>query len=162
MVKTKSDLVKNIKLDEAINNWKKALADYQNLEKRVEAEREERARSANKGVILRLLPVLDTLMIAAKHVQDEGLPLSVKQFLDVLKQEGVEKIEVQGRNFDPALMECLETEEGEGNKVLEEIRTGFTLNGQVLRPAQVKVGKSQKQEKEEELAKEQLQKGDYM
>lgn len=124
------------------NNYKRALADYQNLQKRVQEEKSEWVRSANKELLLRILTVLDTLILAQQHVQDQGLQISVQQFLDVLKGEGVTRIETAGKEFNPHLMECITTEQGEENKVLEEIRAGFMLYDKVLRPAQVKVGKS--------------------
>ena len=119
---------------------KRALADYQNLEKRVQNEKRDWILSANKSLILKLLPILDTLFLAQKHIQDEGLTLSIQNFLDILKEEGVEKIETKDKQFDPNTMECVSVQEGEENKVLEEVRTGFIINGRVLRPAQVIVG----------------------
>jgi len=128
-------------VEEFENNYKRALADYQNLQKRVQEEKSEWVRSGNKELILRILPVLDTLMLAQQHIEDQGLQVSVQQFLDILKAEGVTKIETVGHEFDPHLMECVTTEEGEKNKVLEEIRAGFMQYERVLRPAQVTVGK---------------------
>jgi molecular chaperone GrpE len=138
------------KTEELENNYKRALADYQNLEKRVREERNDRILRANKDLLLHLLPVLDTLMLAKKHIKvgDEGLDLSIKQFHDVLKNENVERIETQGANFDPHLMECIESIEGEEGKVLEEIRTGYKLHDTVLRAALVKVGKKKMEQKE--------------
>lgn len=144
------------------NQLKRALADYQNLVKRVHGERQEWIKTANKDLILALLPVLDTLRLAQKHVADEGLGLSIQQFLNVLLAQGVERIVTEEKDFDPALMECVNTQEGQEGKVLSEVRAGYTLNGKVLRAAQVTVGKKGHEEKEEALAKEQLQKGDYM
>lgn len=152
------------RIEELENNWKRALADYQNLEKRVAEERKEWMLKANKELLLHLLPVLDTLMQAAKHSKDEGLTLSVKQFLDTLKQEGLERIGTVGKIFDPELMECVDTGEGEEGKVLEEVRTGYKYitNGTILRTSLVKVGKKIQEKQEEEKAKKELQKGDYM
>ena len=124
------------------NQLKRALADYQNLEKRIGEERLSWIKTANKGLILKLLPVLDTLFLAQKHISDEGLNLSIQKFLQVLIEEGVERIETTGRDFNPHTMECVGVSAGEENKVLEEVRTGFILNGEPLRPAQVVVGKS--------------------
>lgn len=125
------------------NKWKRALADYQNLERRYEAGRRDLILSANKDLILKLLPVLDTLILASDHVKDEGLRLSIQKFLDVLNQEGVERIKTEGKAFDPALMEATEVIKGSKDKVIEEVRGGFILNDKVLRPAQVKVGKGE-------------------
>src|SRR5487761_1077324 len=62
------------------NKYRRALADYQNLEKRVREERINWAQAANKDLLLRILPILDTLMMASAHSQDEGLKISIKQF----------------------------------------------------------------------------------
>jgi molecular chaperone GrpE len=128
-------------LTEAESNYKRALADYQNLQKRVSDQRSELILSANRDLLLRILSVLDTLILANKHVDNEGLKVSINQFQDVLKAEGVTKIETVGQEFNPHLMECVAIEEGDENKVLEEMRAGYMLNDKVLRPAQVKVGK---------------------
>jgi molecular chaperone GrpE len=129
------------RVTELEQHYRRALADYQNLEKRTFEEKREWIRSGNKDLILKLLPVLDILMLAAKHIKDQGLDLSIQQFLGVLETEGVKKIETLGKEFDPHKMECVEIIEGKENKVLEELRIGFTLNEKVIRPAQVKVGK---------------------
>ncbi len=128
-------------LEECELKYKRALADYHNLQKRVSEEKQDWVKAANKELLLRILPVLDTLILANKHVENEGLKVSIKQFLDTLKSEGVTKIKTEGEEFDPHLMECVAIEEGDDNKVLEEIRAGYLLYDKILRPAQVKVGK---------------------
>jgi molecular chaperone GrpE len=129
------------KFQELENQLKRTLADYQNLEKRVEENRLEWIKLANKQLLLRLLPGLDALQLAEKHTQDEGVKISIKTILDILETEGVKKIETKGRDFDPNLMECIGTVEGEEGKVIEEIRPGFMLHDKILRVAQVTVGK---------------------
>lgn len=129
------------KAEENENNYKRALADYQNLQKRANEERHNWIKIANKELLLRLLPVLDTLIIANKHINNDGLTVSINQFLDVLKAEGVIKIDTEGKDFDPNTMECIKVEQGEDNKVIEEIRAGYAIHDKILRPAQVKVGK---------------------
>jgi molecular chaperone GrpE len=124
------------------NQLKRALADYQNLEKRIAEEKGSWIKAANKNLLLQLLPGLDSLLLAEKHTQDEGVKLSIKHFLDILENEGVKKIETAGKDFDPNLMEAAGTVQGEENKVIEEVRAGYLLYDSVLRPAQVIVGKS--------------------
>ncbi len=120
--------------------WKRAVADYQNQEKWIREQRAEWIRSANQDLLLRILPVLDTLMLAQQHSADKNLTVSIGQFLDVLKGEGVEKIETVGKVFDPFLMEAVMTEAGEENVIIKELRAGYKLYEKVLRPAQVTVG----------------------
>lgn len=129
------------RVGELENQVKRVLADYQNLEKRNREERVRWIETANKELILRLLPVLDTLSLASIHSKDQGLSVSLQQFLNVLKDEGITKIETNGKQFDPITMECIATEPGEENKVLEELRAGFQQGDIIIRPAQVKVGK---------------------
>lgn len=128
--------IKNLK-----NQIARTLADYQNLEKRTAQEREELKKSANSGLILRLLPALDTLILAQKHTKDEGINLSVKHIFDTLEKEGLKKIETEGKDFNPQFMEAVHVTEGVEGKVVEELRPGFLLNDKVLRAAQVAVGK---------------------
>lgn len=135
-------------LENLENQLKRALADYQNLERRITEEKGAWIMAANKDLILKLLPVLDNLFLAQKHIQDDGLNLSIQKFLDALSEEGVKRIETSGRDFDLHTMECVSVQEGAENKVLEELRPGFIINETVLRPAQVIVG-SAKQNQEE-------------
>ena len=136
------DLLKK-QISEFENKYKRALADYQNLEKRVGEQRRELIQSANKQLLLTLLPVLDTLHMASQHSEDQGLQLTIRQFIDTLKDEGVTKIETIGKQFDPYTMEAVATGEGDEGKVIEELRAGYMLFDKVLRAAQVKVGKKE-------------------
>lgn len=123
------------------NQVKRILADYQNLEKRVAGERRELIMTANKDLLLKILPVLDTLILASKHSTDKTLEVTIQQFLEILKNEGVTRIKTENQEFDPNTMECVTTAEGEEGKVLEELRAGYKLDEKALRTAQVKVGK---------------------
>jgi molecular chaperone GrpE len=154
-------------LREEIEAWRgkylRALADYQNLERRVNQDWEEQRKLASRKIIQDILGVFDTLEKADKHLKDPGLTLGVKSFWSVLEANGVKKIEVLGKKFDPQLMECVEVVEGgKDGEVIEEVRAGYMVWDRVIRVAQVKVGKKNIERKAEELAKEELRKGDYM
>lgn len=129
------------KAEECENSYKRALADYQNLQKRVVEERQDWLKIANRELLLRLLPVMDTLLLARKHKETEELKISINQFLDALKAEGVTRVDTVGKQFDPKFMEVVVTLDGEDGKVLEEVRAGFMIYDKLLRPAQVKVGR---------------------
>ena len=141
-IEEKVEKEENTELSNLENQLKRALADYQNLEKRIASEKSSWILASNKNLLLRLLPGLDSLLLAEKHTQDEGVKLSIKHFIDSLEAEGVKKIETVGRTFDPNFMEAITTQEGEEGKILEEVRAGYMLYDSVLRPAQVIVGKS--------------------
>jgi len=153
-------------LKKEAEGWKakylRALADYQNLEKRVIQNREEQAKYAASKIIHELLTVLDTLEKAEKHLKDPGLTLGVKNFWAILAGHGIKRIETMGKKYDPHEMECLEVVEGEReDEVIEEIRPGYKLYDKIIRVAQVKVGKKKVDKKTEELAKKEAQKGNY-
>ena len=139
----KSDQIKGFKqrIADLEDQLKRAVADYRNLEKRLEDEKREFVKFANRDLLLRLIPAFDTLFLAEKYVTDEGIKITIKHLQESLRDVGVEKIQTEDQIFNPETMEALSTSEGEENKVLEELRPGYTLNGKLLRPAQVKVGK---------------------
>ncbi len=129
------------RIAELEDQYKRAVADYRNLEKRVAEDRLEFIKFANKELLERLLPAFDTLFLAERYVQDDGLKLTIKSLADALEQVGVTRVQTVGNDFDPETMECVETVDGEEeNKVVEEIRPGFVLSGRTLRAALVKVG----------------------
>ncbi len=123
------------------NKWKRALADYQNLEKRVAKDREDFVCYANARLIDKLLSVLDDLERAEKHLKNKGLTLAVGQFKSVLETERVKEIKAIGEKFDAEMMDCVEMAEGPKNIVVEVVEKGYKLNDKVIRPAKVKVGR---------------------
>lgn len=127
--------------------WKtkymRALADYQNLEKRTTERVSEVRQYAAEVILARLLPIIDTFGKVNEHLKDEGLTLAYKELLSVLTEQGVERIDVQGKEFDPTEMDCIEVVDGKDDTVVEEVLAGYRFRGKVLRVARVKVGKSQ-------------------
>lgn len=127
---------------------KRALADYQNLEKRVAEGRSELTSWGTNELLRKLLPTLDHLDKALSGMSDEekksgwakGVQLAVQELRGVLKSEGLDQIEADGQ-FDPTLHEAVDMRQGEDNKILEVTEIGYRLNGRVLRPAKVVVGK---------------------
>lgn len=130
------------KLDEMTSAYKRALADYQNLVKRTEAEKKDFVQFAVKMFLEKLLSVVDDLGAAQAHLKDKGLELTLKKLEDLLKNEGLTRIETIGKDYDINTMEALQLVPGkDDNKVVSEHRAGYMMHGSVLRPAQVSVSK---------------------
>lgn len=127
-------------IEELTNKWQRALADYDNLQKRVNAQRVAWAQLASLGVVERLLPIMDDLERAQQHLQDPGLEMVSKQLMSVLEEEGVARLETEGKPFDPSTMECVEVVEGEKDTVIKEVQAGYVLVDKVVRVARVEVG----------------------
>lgn len=125
------------------DKWLRALADYKNLERRVEENQSQLITLANASLLSKLLPTLDLMETALKHVDDPGLTLVVKQFQEALKNEEVREIDANEQSFDSATMECVETKPGEKDQVIEVVKKGYRYKEFVLRPAQVIVGKGE-------------------
>src|SRR5882762_10257898 len=98
-------------------SFKRMAADYQNLQRRTQEQKAEWIKSANKELLLKMLPVLDTLMLAGKHIEDKGLHITIDHFLKLLEQEGLTRIKTIGEEFNPHTMEAITTQEGENGKV---------------------------------------------
>lgn len=131
-----------LRLAEMQDRLARSLADYSNLEKRIENQRQLFVTLATVSIISKMIDVLDDLYLTQNHLQDQGLQMTIDKFVNVLKSEGLEEIKADGIIFDPSHMECLDTVEGKENMVISVKKRGYTLNGQVIRPAQVIVGKS--------------------
>lgn len=131
---------RDAKIAELDNQLKRAVADYRNLERRSYDERSEAVKFANKQLIEALLPAFDTLFLAEKYTTDESVKLTIGRILEVLQQNGIDKILVENVKYNPETMEVIELVPGEKDTVIEEVRPGFMIHGKLIRPAQVKVG----------------------
>ncbi len=130
---------KNLVLQDKLN---RSLADYSNLEKRVESQRQFFVTLATTAVITKMIEALDDFNLAYSHLPDPGLKMAIDKFISALKSEGVEEINPINIQFDPETMECVEVVPGEDNKIINVRKLGYKLNGHVVRAAQVVVGKS--------------------
>lgn len=136
MVKKKTDQ----KLLELENNYKRALADYQNQERRHKEMSSQLVKMASASLIEKLLGTLDSLEMAQVHLKDAGLKMVIEQFHKTLESEGLQPIKTDGETFDPYTMDCVEMVEGKKDLVVKTVSSGYTLFEKVLRPAKVAVG----------------------
>ncbi len=134
------------KVNELENNWKRALADYINLQRRIDEEKCNIRVMANELLLRKLLPITDNMETLSNHIKDDGLNLILNEFTKVLKEEGIKEVETQDKEFDSNTMEAVETAEGEKNKVISTKQKGYFLNGKLIRPARVIVGQGNKEE----------------
>ncbi|MCL0032535.1 nucleotide exchange factor GrpE [Peptococcaceae bacterium] len=135
---------------EYYNRLARAQADFENLRRRTDKEREQLLKYAAEELIIDILPVIDNFQRAleSKNKSSEefvsGVEMIYKQLLDVLKKTGVEEIKSLGEDFDPNKHEAImqvESEEYPENKIVEVLRKGYILKDKIIRPAIVKVSK---------------------
>jgi len=120
--------------------WKRALADYANLEKRMNRDRQNVVDFANESVIDKMLFVFIDIQRACKNINNKGLTMIKNDFWEVLSSEGVKRIKTEKKIFDPNLMDAVAMVKGKDNKVVKEVTPGYLYKGRCIRPAKVKVG----------------------
>ncbi len=136
--------------DELKDQYLRAMADMDNLRKRVEREKSEYTQFALSEVLLDLLGVLDNFeraLGAADAAPDgksfrDGIELIYRMYQSALFKRGVRPIEIKDKVFDPTIHHAMITEESEGvsePEVSQELQKGYMLHSRLLRPALVKV-----------------------
>ncbi|MFY9604738.1 MAG: nucleotide exchange factor GrpE, partial [bacterium] len=137
--------------EEYLRLLQRTRADFENYRRRIDRERRDFINRANERLFLELLPVLDNMERALQVEGEpsaaaiiEGVELIYRQFLEILKREGVTPIEAQGKPFNPEVHEAVlqvEDAAAEAGTVVEEVQRGYMLHDRVLRPSMVKVAK---------------------
>ena len=135
-------------LEQAKQQQLRALADYQNLQRRAQEERTEFGRFQLTATIMNILPVLDDLELALDAVHDgikddpwvDGIRLVMQKFRGVLEAAGVKEIHALSQPFSPEKHEAVGNAPGPQNEVVRVLRRGYTLGERVVRPAMVMVG----------------------
>jgi molecular chaperone GrpE len=131
------------------DRYVRAVADLENFRRRTVREKEELRLFATSRVLEDLLPVLDNLALglaAAKQPAADlktlvgGVDMVLQQLKAALAGHGLKEINPAGQPFDPHLHEAISHQpstEVKEEHVLTVVRTGYTLNGRLLRPAAV-------------------------
>jgi len=133
------------------NRYLRAVADLENYRKRVLREKDELRQFAAARVLEDLIPVLDNLALglaAAKQAGAElknlvgGVEMVMAQMKTVLGNHGLKEIDPAGQLFDPHKHEAIShqpSDEVPEEHIMAVVRAGYTLNGRLLRPANVVV-----------------------
>ena len=133
------------------SQYMRIAADFDNFRKRQSRDQDDLRQQLVCSTLSEILPVVDNFERARQQLNPEGEEAQAlhrsyqglyKQLVEVLKQQGVARMEVIGQDFDPTLHEAVlreESTEHPEDVVTEELQRGYHLNGRVLRHAMVKV-----------------------
>ncbi len=125
--------------DEWMDRAQRIAADFENYRRRLATQRADDIDRATGRLAESLLPVLDACEAAFLQHPAEIEPL-FNLMLSELKKQGLESMNLHEQPFDPHLADAVLHEPGEGEPIVSEVlRSGYTWNGKVLRPAMVKV-----------------------
>jgi molecular chaperone GrpE len=132
--------------DEYLENMRRMKAELENSRARLEREHARSVKLASERLVKELLPILDNLERALEADGDirEGVEATREQLVGILIQEGLNPLNSEGQNFDPAVHEALMSKppnQHEEDTVIQTLEPGYTLNGKVMRPAKVVVSK---------------------
>lgn len=139
------------RIDELTLDLQRTRADFENYRKRVDQEKQIARMSGETTAVLKLLPVIDNIERAVIHLPEEladnkwaqgvaGLSKNLEKSLDNMDMKRIEA--KPGTPFDPELHEAIqfdEDAEGEHEVIVEELQAGYTLRGQPIRHAMVRV-----------------------
>ena len=134
------------------DKYLRQVAEFDNYRKRTMKEKAELIKNGGERTIESILPVLDDFERAIATMQKSdnaaelrtGVELIYNKFVGILKQNGLQKIETEGKEFDTDFHEAIAMvptpDESLKGKVLDCIQTGYILNDRVIRHAKVAVG----------------------
>lgn len=134
------------KSDTYLNQLVAMKSDFESYKRRMKFNGEQAKKEGAEKVLTKLIAILDTFELAAKHLEGDNLKaftMVQSQFEQVLSEFGVVTMDVMGQPFDPITMNALsKMDYGEDKKdlVVEVYKKGYTLDDKVLRYAEVIVG----------------------
>ncbi len=139
------------KLQEMNDKYLRQIAEFDNYRKRVMKEKAELIKNGGEKIVTSILPILDDFERAKENMDKvadvnalkEGVELIMEKFTKLLKQEGLEKMEVVGSDFDTDFHEAIAMVPGQSDemkgKVIDCVMAGYKLNDKVIRHAKVAV-----------------------
>lgn len=138
--------------DDAKDQMLRTLAEMQNLRRRTQEQIEHSRKMATEGLVARLLPVLDNFERSLEALSAGASPEAIlegvrsieSQLRAALETVQVKKIDTVGQPFDPTYHDAIATvedSEAQDDTVVEQLEAGYTMAGQVIRPAKVRVAK---------------------
>lgn len=135
----KKDVKKDEKMTELLNDLQRTRADFENYRKQIEMQKENERKNVKLATVMKFLPLIDDIDRAILTYKElEPLAKSLEK---AMKDLGLSRIPSEkDTEFNPDLHEAV-TMEGDGEKqvILETLRPGYYYEGEVLRPAMVKV-----------------------
>ncbi|MBD3254058.1 MAG: nucleotide exchange factor GrpE [Candidatus Lokiarchaeota archaeon] len=152
-LKSKDTMLESVQKESErhLNSLKRVTADFENYRKRKERQNEVYEKRVRERILKKLINHYEDLQRAKNIVatlKDEsvkkGFEIIIENYKKLLKEEGLEKMECEGQKFDPYKHEALMVEENKDipqNIITEVFEDGYLLDGQVIKPAKVKVSK---------------------
>ena len=145
---SKAEPVKEVKKEDFQSLYLRSVADLENFRKRVAKDKQDIIKMANGSLIESLLPVIDTMKLGLQAADNQpeaadikkGFEMELEQLNRALQENGLLELAPDGSSFDPNLHESISYQASDTvpeDHVIQTVRSGYTLNGRLIRAANV-------------------------
>ena len=146
-----SDEIKKLQ-DENIelkDKWQRALADYQNLERRTQTEISQRVSEKTNNLLLNFLNIYEDFLraensLSKEKINTDGIQAVIKNMESLLSENNIKPIEAIGEIFDPQIHEAVSIVEDnslDDGTITQEVSKGYISGKAILKPSKVIVSK---------------------
>ena len=146
-----SDEIKKLQ-DENIelkDKWQRALADYQNLERRTQTEISQRVSEKTNNLLLNFLNIYEDFLraensLSKEKINTDGIQAVIKNMESLLSENNIKPIEAIGEIFDPQIHEAVSMVEDnslDDGTITQEVSKGYVSGKAILKPSKVIVSK---------------------
>lgn len=147
---------KDLQIKELEEKYIRTYADFENIKKRLERDKNQCLEYANENILKDFLPILDTLESALNGISstnistesikniEAGIKLTIDNFMKALNKNGVEVIDTNS-NFDPNLHNAImqvKDESKEDGEIAQVIQKGYKYKERIIRPSMVSITKN--------------------
>ena len=131
------------------DKWQRALADYQNLERRTQTEISQRVSEKTNNLLLNFLNIYEDFLRAENSLSKEKIDTSgiiavIKNMENILAENNIKPIDAVGEIFDPQLHEAVSMVEDstlDDGPITQEVSKGYISGKAILKPSKVIVSK---------------------
>ena len=131
------------------DKWQRALADYQNLERRTQTEISQRVSENTNNLLLNFLNIYEDFLraensLSKEKINTDGIKAVIKNMETVLSENNIKQIDAVGEIFDPQLHEAVSMVEDDSlddGTITQEVSKGYISGKAILKPSKVIVSK---------------------
>ena len=131
------------------DKWQRALADYQNLERRTQVEVSQRVSSKTNDLLLNFINIYEDFVRAENSLSKEkidtsGITSVIKNMENLLSENNIKPIDAVGEIFDPQIHEAvsmIQNETLDEGTITQEVSKGYLSGKAILKPSKVIVSK---------------------
>ena len=129
--------------------WQRALADYQNLERRTQIEISQRVSSKTNDLLLNFINIYEDFIraensLSRDKINTDGIQAVIKNMENLLAENNIKPIDAVGELFDPQIHEAVSTIEDnslDDGTITHEVSKGYLSGKAILKPSKVIVSK---------------------